>query len=270
MAIKFWTDFEKPTYEDAPLFVTTVGKSRQVPVNYPNGFPTFHILLTVSGEGQLNNRDGTYSLPPDTIIIHKKETPLKYAPMKKPWVTAWVTFGGKNAERLLRFPFGVYRTKNREEIVKRIDEMIALPEPRRQSLGRKLLRELLSLITESLVFPAIAPEAKAKDTAIEKLCRYVEENYMHRITIADLCAVAGCQKTKVNDLFREHFGKSPLDYIIAFRVYMAEEILKSSPDVPVCEVARLCGFSSVSHLDRYFKGKTPSKFRKSFFKRTEG
>lgn len=105
MAILYWTDFKKPIYEDAPLFLTTAGKTTQEKQNYPHGYPDYHLLITVSGEGVLRKSDGSYRLTPDILMIHGVGIPLEYAPTKKPWVTAWLTFNGKDASKLFRPPF---------------------------------------------------------------------------------------------------------------------------------------------------------------------
>ena len=268
MAILYWTDFKKPIYEDAPLFLTTAGKTTQEKQNYPHGYPDYHLLITVSGEGVLRKSDGSYRLTPDILMIHGAGMPLEYAPTKKPWVTAWLTFNGKDASKLFRHPFGIYSVKNRTEIIHKIEEIINLPEARRQSNGKKLLREVFMLIDEGLAFPAVAPIGETQNVPIEKMCAYIEENYQNRITIADLCSVAECGKTKVNDLFKQHFNMSPIEYIIRFRIRAAEELLKISPEIPVHEVAKQCGFSSASHLHRYFNHGTPLQFRKCYLKHT--
>ena len=269
MAIRYWSDFKKPKYRDVDLFLTSVGKQPQNKEVYPNGLPNYHLLLTVSGEGRLYKNDGSFLLSPDTIMIHKSNTPLEYAPKTKRWVTAWLTYNGKDAAHLFGFPYGVYRIKNRSTIVSKIDEIIALPEPRRQSSGKKLLRELFLLLSEEIYLPALEPTAEDRVTPIEKMTLYIQHKYHKHISVDDLAAVINCGRTTVNNLFRKHLGTSPAQYILRFRVYMAEEFLKNSPEIPIKEVARLCGFKSSSYLDHRFRSGTPRSFQKQYMKKTE-
>lgn len=269
MAIRYWTDFKSYENKDVSLALTTAGKEAQRKKVYPSGFPDYHLLLTVSGEGRLYKNDGSFLLSPDTIMIHKSNTPLEYAPKTKRWVTAWFTYNGKDAAHLFGFPYGVYRIKNRSTIVSKIDEIIALPEPRRQSSGKKLLRELFLLLSEEIYLPALEPTAEDRATSIEKMTLYIQNNYHKHISVDDLAALINCGRTTVNNLFRKHLGTSPAQYILRFRVYMAEEFLKNSPEIPIKEVARLCGFKSTSYLDRRFKLGTPRSFKKQYMKKTE-
>lgn len=265
---RFWTDFEKPLYEDAPLYITTAGKESQCKVNYPQGFNTYHLFLSVSGEGKLFREDGSITLSKGVLMIHDAYTPLEYGPIKTPWVTAWLTFDGAEARELISCPFGVYRVKDPKAIERAIDEIVALPENRRQSVGRKLLRELLLSLRDEVVSPALVPEKETHCPELEKMRRYIETHFSKKITLDDLCRVSGYGKTKINDLFQKHLGTTPTRYIMQFRHYQATEYLKTSPHLSIREVARRCGYSSVAYMDRFFGKSTPSKFRREFKKHT--
>ena len=66
--------------------------------------------------------------------------------------------------------------------------------------------------------------------------------------------------------FKKSVGVTPHQYIISQRLEKAKQILKHK-DIPLSEVALMCGFSNQSHLGRVFKratGTTPKRYRQEF------
>ena len=60
---------------------------------------------------------------------------------------------------------------------------------------------------------------------------------------------------------------TPIAYITKTRYLAAEEMLKSSPELSVSEIAKRCGFQSLSYFYRNFpEGVTPIGFRKQYQK----
>lgn len=57
-----------------------------------------------------------------------------------------------------------------------------------------------------------------------------------------------------------------MDYLSQIRINAAKELLFEE-NIPVAEVAELCGFVNASHFTRYFKektGYTPAAFRRLY------
>ncbi|MND61187.1 HTH-type transcriptional activator RhaS [compost metagenome] len=64
-------------------------------------------------------------------------------------------------------------------------------------------------------------------------------------------------------MFRESFGLPPHQYLLARRLAKARQLLRYG-QLPLGEVALLCGFASASHFSNRFRqalGATPGAYR---------
>ena len=265
MELRYWTDHTYTDTSDTPLFITRAGRELQIEIRQISGYGEFQLLLVTQGMGIFERGDETLLLPTGTVMLLPPKTPLFYRPVSKLWETTWLTFIGSEAEALITLPYGIYQARNAAAIENAISEIMHLPKERRQSKGRHILRELLFSLPSYLVQPALTFSKSSKNEAFLKMTQYIHTNFAEKITLEDLMRVSGCGKTKVNDLFRRNVRMSPMQYVILLRKMVAEEYLKSRPDLSIGEIAKVCGFGSLSYFDRCFTCmKTPSKFRKHF------
>lgn len=75
----------------------------------------------------------------------------------------------------------------------------------------------------------------------------------------------GISQNHLIRLFKQHFGKTPLEYTNNIRVKKAMQMI-SSMDKNIADIALLCGFGSLSTFYVLFKkqvGLTPKEYRKS-------
>ncbi|MBQ2283186.1 MAG: AraC family transcriptional regulator [Agathobacter sp.] len=95
--------------------------------------------------------------------------------------------------------------------------------------------------------------------------RYVENNYMEHISIADIADVAGFSESHFMRYFKETMGTSFVDYLKDYRLTMAARLLVTS-DAAILNIASEVGFDNLSYFNRAFKkryGMTPSQYRNS-------
>lgn len=93
---------------------------------------------------------------------------------------------------------------------------------------------------------------------------YIENNYMRRITMEEICAINYISPSYFCRIFKSVTGKSFVQYLNFRRVYEAEKLL-SATDKSITEIAYDVGFSSNSYFDRTFKkfyALTPAQYRK--------
>lgn len=98
---------------------------------------------------------------------------------------------------------------------------------------------------------------KAKD--------YISEHLSEKITVDDIAHHVGLNRSYLQTLFRQHTGKTVVDYINALRIEKACFILRNT-DLPIIDIAIDCGFSSRQHFLYTFKkhtGKTVREYRKT-------
>lgn len=94
--------------------------------------------------------------------------------------------------------------------------------------------------------------------------KYIENNYMHRITIADVSASIEFSESHFMRYFKETMGTSFVDYLRDYRLTMASRLLTTS-DSAILDIAAEVGFDNLSYFNRVFKQRyhmTPSQFRR--------
>jgi len=94
--------------------------------------------------------------------------------------------------------------------------------------------------------------------------KYIENNYMHKITIAEIAAQVEYSESHFMRYFKETMGTSFIDCLKEYRLTMAARLLLAS-DASILSIAEEVGFDNLSYFNRAFKkqyGMTPSNFRK--------
>lgn len=100
---------------------------------------------------------------------------------------------------------------------------------------------------------------------IELIRKYVEDNYMNRITVASASKRFFMSQGYFLHFCRKNLGISFMNYVKSFRVAKACEML-SETELPISEIARLCGFGGTSQFNRSFRadtGTSPRTYRKN-------
>lgn len=272
----YWTNFTKRMNPSEPLYITTAGWHEQEPVLH-QGFPDWHLHLTLKGEGVLFANGKKHLLSQGTLFLHPPDTPVEYYAVSKKWIAISITYNGAEAKALSDAFVGVSKTKDFFVLKGLLDDIYLLPKTRRQSIGKKLVRDLLLRLPEHIVAP-VPPSEELKGAllgdaaAVAAVKQYVEAHLNERITVDDLCRVAGYKKTKLSAVFKEKTRSSLYRYVERRRLFRAAELLKRALHLSVEEIAELCGFSSLSYFDQRFRKaihSSPLEFRKSFQERDQ-
>ena len=100
---------------------------------------------------------------------------------------------------------------------------------------------------------------------LKKALAYIRNSYDAQMTLQDIADSAGISPKYLCTFFKEMTGKSPFEYLNAYRVERAARKLINT-DLPVTQIAYMCGFNDLSYFIKTFKrikGVTPKNFRKS-------
>lgn len=93
---------------------------------------------------------------------------------------------------------------------------------------------------------------------------YIAVNYGKNILLEDMAAQASLSASHFSRLFKQTIGKSPYQFLMAYRVEQAKKML-NNPYKLMVDIAFSCGFSDQAHFSRVFKkieGLTPKQYRK--------
>ncbi len=130
--------------------------------------------------------------------------------------------------------------------------------------------DILAIISKHVmerVKPQSTVPAAKKIHGLEKLSeafKFIEENYMNDISLADVAKVVGFSEYYFSRIFKSITEKSFSHYLNEFRIKQAEVYL-TKPAMSMADIAYSSGFNSIVTFNRAFKavkGCSPSTYRK--------
>jgi YesN/AraC family two-component response regulator len=98
---------------------------------------------------------------------------------------------------------------------------------------------------------------------IMKIIEYVRRNYMKKITLNEISNHVNFSVSYISRIFKDEMGSNMMQFINKVRVDNAKLLLLNN-DIPLIEVAYLCGFEDQTYFNKVFKKVTnisPGKFR---------
>ncbi|MCG7408773.1 AraC family transcriptional regulator [Paenibacillus sp. ACRRX] len=100
----------------------------------------------------------------------------------------------------------------------------------------------------------------------ERVSNYIHEYYDQSLTIASLAEQNNVNRNRLSYVFRRHAGMGPAEYLLKYRINMAQEMLFAS-DAPVQQIAQTVGIADPFYFSRVFKkqlGISPTQYREKF------
>ncbi len=98
---------------------------------------------------------------------------------------------------------------------------------------------------------------------ILNIITYIRRNYMRKITLNDIADCVNFSISYISRIFKEEMGVSITSFVNRVRVDSAKMLLLQK-EIPLVEVAYLCGFEDQTYFNKVFKrtaGTSPGKFR---------
>ena len=117
-------------------------------------------------------------------------------------------------------------------------------------------------------FESCIPECREE---MEKACEYMEQHFMERIYLDQICRHAGLSKSTLLRAFTRSKGVTPYRYLETIRINEAKKLLAWG--IPPVEAAVRTGFSDQSHFTNYFNqftGLAPGMYGEIFSEKDGG
>lgn len=233
----------------------------------------FKIHCILDGEGRFEWEGREYRLGRGQGFLICPGIVTRYiADESHPWRYCWIGFDGIKAAALLgqaglSKDQPIFIADDAALFEGLIREMTA---SRTMRAGRDirltaLLYEWLSAIVEAN--PSEAGESQlplhTRDRYAAQVVQFIETNYASRITVTSIAAFVGLQRSYLGALFQETMGCSIQQYLIAYRMRRAGELLDSTT-LSVGDIARSVGYNDPLLFSKMFRktmGVSPSGYR---------
>lgn len=108
-----------------------------------------------------------------------------------------------------------------------------------------------------------------KNSIVLQAIEYIHQHYADDITVNFIAEKLNISNSYLSQMFTKDMGISPIKYLVAYRIQKAKELISSSEDLLVADIAMKVGFFEVKHFSKTFKkvtGLTPMQYKKNYRK----
>ncbi|MCL2528539.1 MAG: AraC family transcriptional regulator [Defluviitaleaceae bacterium] len=125
---------------------------------------------------------------------------------------------------------------------------------------RRCLMQILFLLDDNKQHD---PSALTEKQIADIVAGYIHTHYANEISLDSLCRLVYVNRTSLTRIFKARTRRSPIDYLLHYRLNIACELLTNSR-LSICKIAETTGFRYESYFTRQFKAKiglTPTQYR---------
>ncbi|QLK86708.1 AraC family transcriptional regulator [Staphylococcus sp. 17KM0847] len=236
-----------------------------------------HIVM--SGKGTFVYDGQTHHLKQgDLFLLQRGMTVHYYASSDTPWIYYWVGFSGKVALEYLNrtrlVDTAVVQKCDTTSIAKIIERMCETAKNYsvKHSDDIRHMQDLYQLLhTLYRTFPKkFESQPKEMYTNVLEAIRYINRNYMHPITIAQVAQHVNVSRSYLYKLFKQNIDQSPKNYLIQLRMFQAAKLLRET-SLQSQEIADKVGYKDPLMFSKAFKtffGMNPTAYRQKHLKQT--
>lgn len=234
----------------------------------------FHYIISGTGTLMADNAKGetqTYSIKSGQgFLIFPGQITTYISDQNLPWEYVWIEFDGlrvKEAIDLTELSVNtpVYHSHSKDLREQLMNEMLYIVHHAKESpfhlIGHLYL--FLDYLTQSAKSTKLLQSNKMSDYYIKEAINYIEQNFQNNITIEDIAAVCGINRSYFGKIFRNSIGRSPQEFLMNYRMVKATELLKLT-SLSIAEIGSAVGYENQLHFSRAFKtiyGVSPREWR---------
>jgi len=256
-----------------PISLETIGiNADQELIDRPQGYPCYHWLHSLEGEGEFEIGRLKWKLPPRTGILVHPNVPHRYHARTSVWQTAYVTFECETAPDWIAVMFGLHAERvlwdaGETRIARQWTHMLQEAEAGSDRSGWDLSVELYRFLTllKTAGRTDHQPSMTRRMEKMQDLLEWLEQEYPDPdLGLTEMAAILGIGERQLNERFRQLFGQTAYAYLIRLRLRKAKEMLPVRADLTVGEIGAAVGFRDASHFVATFRkteGLTPERYR---------
>lgn len=229
-------------------------------VNMVMPYAVLHFVL--SGEGVLNGKTVTR----DTVFISFENQKMHYYPSRTdPWSYVYVRLKGPELKKAFDdYGFGQGVSVLPFHNVEPLLQLLALSRSllaRNSEEGGRIVAGALLLLFERK--PSFTEDKSVPRRHVERIQRYIDENYYKRITVEMLSDIFYLNKNYIRTIFVRHLGLSPKQYLQKLRMERAAFLLTNTNE-EIYLIAQSVGYVDALLFSKMFKryyGVAPLQYR---------
>lgn len=127
-----------------------------------------------------------------------------------------------------------------------------------------LLYQILSKMPHHILSAGELSNRDKSNARLNRLIRFVDENYMHKIRLSDFAEMEGCSVSYLSHFVKDTLNQSFQEYVNIVRFNCACKLIASG-ETRMLDVCMESGFSDYRYFSRAFQqqfGMTPEEYRK--------
>ncbi len=235
----------------------------------------FHYVISGTGKLMADNSRGethTYQIRSGQgFMLYPGQISTYIADQKIPWEYVWLEFDGLRVRELLGLTTlskdqPVYHSNSKELREEMMQEMLYIAQHADESpfhlIGHLYL--FFDYLSRSAASRSLTKGGRLQDFYIREALVFIEQNFQNEISVEDIAARCGLNRSYFGKIFRDALGKSPQEFLISYRMTKATELLKLTR-LSIGDIGNAVGYPNQLHFSRAFKkvyGISPKEWRK--------
>ncbi|WP_300278216.1 AraC family transcriptional regulator [uncultured Subdoligranulum sp.] len=237
----------------------------------------FHFVI--SGKGTLYSNDTAYRIDRGHgFLILPDQTTTYVADEEDPWEYTWIEFDGLRVSESISLAGlsaaqPVYTPQNHEAGRLLQEQMMYIVNHPQDSPVRQIGQGFLFLdqLVQSSAARRLPSQRRLRDFYMKEALSFIEQNYQRDISIEEIAAFCGLNRSYFGKVFRDSMGESPQAFLLHYRMARAAQMLKETT-LPIGTISTMVSYANQLHFSRAFKsvyGMAPRTYRQAHFIRTE-
>lgn len=236
----------------------------------------FHYVISGSGTLMADDSHGntqTYQIKSrQGFMIFPGQVTTYMASKEVPWEYVWLEFDGLRVKEAieiagLSLDAPVYHGRLKDLQEKMVEEMTYIVHHDvKDTSPFHLIGHLylfLDYFTRSAAPLHVPKRSKLRDFYLKEAISYIEMNFQNDISVEDIAAVCGLNRSYFGKIFKDAVGKSPQEFLMNYRMIKATELLRLTK-LSVQDIGNAVGYPNALHFSRAFKntyGVSPRTWR---------
>ena len=237
----------------------------------------FHFVI--SGKGTLYSNDTAYRIDHGHgFLILPDQTTTYVADEEDPWEYTWIEFDGLRVSESISLAGlsaaqPVYTPQNHEAGRLLQEQMMYIVNHPQDSPVRQIGQGFLFLdqLVQSSAARRLPSQRRLRDFYMKEALSFIEQNYQRDISIEEIAAFCGLNRSYFGKVFRDSMGESPQAFLLHYRMARAAQMLKETT-LPIGTISTMVSYANQLHFSRAFKSvysMAPRTYRQAHFIRTE-